>query len=406
MSATWFIAKRYFQASRRAGFVSFITGFATLGVMIGTAAVIIALTIIGGFEREIKEKVFAFTSHIQIIGFQNQPLTNYRQSVSMMQDRFSEIRTVAPFVMKETMIRFGEKVDGVLLKGIDPHGEVQPARKYLVEGRFLSSDGNEPELVIGRKLMDKLGIRVGEKVVLFGLPYDSGLGSTHQPRAGMFRIVGVFESGMSEYDDIHVFATIEQAQRLLQLGDAVSGFEINVSSIDHSPEIARSVQTLLGYPHHARTARQLYRNLFAWIELQKKPAPLLLGLIIIVAVVNIIGALLMLVLEKIHAVGVLKSLGANGLEIRRIFLIQALIIGLAGVALGNGLAFLLSWIQLTFGLLSLPSDIYFMNTVPILLQIENFIAVTFIVLVLCLLAALLPARAAARLDAVTSLRFN
>jgi lipoprotein-releasing system permease protein len=179
-----------------------------------------------------------------------------------------------------------------------------------------------------------------------------------------------------------------------------------VNNIEHVDETARQVEDLLGYPHHARTVFQLYRNLFSWVDLQKQLSPLLLSLIIIVAVVNIIGTLLMFVLEKTKAIGILKSLGAGQGLIQKIFILQGLMIAAVGIVLGNILAFVLCWIQLTFRLISLPSEIYYMNSVPVTLNPLIFIVVTAVTLFLCLLTTIIPSRSAARLDTVTSLRFG
>ncbi len=408
MSYEWFIAKRYMQASRRAGFVSFITGFAILGVTIGTAAVIIALSILGGFEKEIKEKVFGFTSHVQVVGFQNQPLGKYRRSAQLVLEKLPNVKALAPFVAREAMMRAGDRVDGILLKGIDAQSNVSTPQRYLVQGRYISDfEARVEEIVIGRKLAIKMSIDVGDKVVVFGLPRQSiGGGTFAQPRAMAFQVVGIFESGMAEYDDIYVFTALQNAQKLFQLGDAVLGFDILVSDVGQASHVASGIQALLGYPYHARTAAQLYRNLFSWIELQKKPAPILLGLIVIVATVNIIGALLLLVLEKTHDIGVLKSIGASYRGIRKIFFIQGAFIGLVGVTMGNVLAYGLCRIQLTFKIFSLPSDIYFMTAVPILLWVGNFVLVSVVVLALCAFASLIPSRAVAKLDPMIMLRFT
>ncbi|MBI3765006.1 MAG: ABC transporter permease [Ignavibacteriales bacterium] len=196
------------------------------------------------------------------------------------------------------------------------------------------------------------------------------------------------------------------AQKLFQMGDAVSGFDILVKDINTIDETSRQVQKLLGYPYYARTVFQTYRNLFSWVELQKKLSPLLLSLIIIVATVNIIGTLLMFVLEKTQAIGILKSLGAGPKLIQRIFTLQGLAIALVGIILGNLVAYGFCWSQLTFKILSLPSDIYYMDTVPVLLSPVNFILVTVIAFSLCMLTTLLPSRAAARLDPVSALKFG
>jgi lipoprotein-releasing system permease protein len=270
MTFSWFIAKRYLQATRKSGFVSFITGFSILGVTIGTAAVIVALSIISGFENEIKEKVFSFTSHVQVVGFQNLPLREYEQSLHIIKERIPDVVAIAPFVAKEAMIRAGDKVDGVLLKGIDPNNDLITVRGYLVEGRYLKGNqgevrGQRPEvseLVIGGKLAAKLGVSIGDKVVLFGLPRLSrSEAETLHPRAIMFQVVGIFESGMAEYDDIYVYSTLNDAQRLFQLGNTIHGFDIIASDLTRASSVGSEIQKLLGYPHYARTAAQLYRDL-------------------------------------------------------------------------------------------------------------------------------------------------
>lgn len=403
MSYKWFIAKKFIASNRKSGFISFITGFSILGVTLGTAALIITLSILGGFEKEIKEKVFGFMTHIQVQGFQNQPLLNYQNNITLVKENIKGVKGISPFIAKEAMIRAGENVDGVFLKGIDVETDIMTLKKYIVSGNYLSLSPEIPEIVIGKKLAIKLNVNVNDKVIVFGLPVSE---SNLQPKAQAFKVAGIFQSGMAEYDDLFAYTHLKNAQKLFSLDESVMGFDITVDTLDNAKLIAMEVQELLEYPHYARTAQQLYRNLFAWVELQKKPAPILLGLIVIVAVVNIIGTLLMIVLEKMSDIGVLKSLGMSKRGIQRIFLLQGLFISSIGIGLGNLLAYTLCYLQLRLQFFSLPSDIYYMSTVPILLQWENFAIVSFVVAILCLLTSLIPARAASNLDAITSLRFG
>jgi len=373
--------------------------------MLGTAALIITLSILDGFEREIKEKVVGFTSHIQVQGFQNLPLPDYHRAIDRVMKEISAVKAMSPYVAKEGMIRAGDAVDGIFLKGIDPAMDVSAPRHYLVEGTFLSEKQQGiNQIVIGKKLANRLNVTIGDKLVVFGLP--QGRTQSTQPRAMQFRLVGIYESGMAEYDDIYAYTHLSNAQKLFQLGDDILGYDILVNDIMQVDDVAKQVQELLGYPHYARTVFQLYRNLFSWVELQKKLSPLLLSLIIIVATVNIIGTLLMFVLEKTEAIGILKSLGASPRFIQNIFLLQGLTIGLIGIILGNGLALLFCWLQQQFNLISIPADIYYMSTVPIVLRVENFILVTVAAFALCLLTSILPSRAAAKLDPVTALKFG
>jgi lipoprotein-releasing system permease protein len=403
LSLPWFIAKRYLESHRRNGFLSFITSIAIIGVMLGTAALIITLTVLDGFEREIKEKVIAFTSHIEVRGYQNIPLTNYKESIQNVKRQIAGVKDIAPFAAREGMIRSSESIDGIYLKGIDPSSQVLTSHQHIISGRYIdAAKRDKPQIVIGRKLANRLNVNVGDKLVVFALPQSKGL----QPRAKQFEVVGIYESGMAEFDDLNAYTNMADAQQLFQMGENISGYDITVHDITKVDEVAAQVQSFLGYPHYARTVFQLYRNLFSWVELQKKMSPILLSLIIMVATVNIIGTLLMFVLEKTHAIGILKSLGAGPKMITRIFRLQGLIISIVGVSLGNLLAYILCLIQLKFKILSLPSDIYYMDTVPMMLRWENFVFVSFVALLLCMLTTILPSRSASKLDPVTALRFG
>ena len=404
MSYSTFIAKRYLHSGRNQGFFSFITAISILGVTLGTATLIIALSVLGGFEKEITEKVVGFTSHVQVLGFQNQPLRKYVQNAEVIRRSIPVVSAVSPFVAREALIRFHDEVDGILLKGIDPDNDVSTTRRYVVAGAYeLERErGALPKLVVGKKLAVKLAINVGDKVTIFGIGryVDRGLARVMQ-----FVVSGIYESGMAEYDDIYAFTDLGDAQTLFQLPDAVTGYDLMLASVDSAESVSEQVQDLLGYPHYARTVFQTYRNLFSWIELQKKPIPIILGLIIIVATVNIIGTLLMMVLDKTREIGVLASMGATRWGITAIFLRQGFTIALTGTLFGNLLAFGLCYAQMQFKFFSLPSDIYFMTSVPILLRPEYFLLVSAVTLVLCLLSSWVPARLASSMRPVNAIRF-
>jgi len=405
MSYSTLIARRYLHSRRNAGFFSFITAIATLGVTLGTATLIIALSVLGGFEREITEKVIGFTSDVQVFGFQNLPLPNYARNAALIRDSLREVRSVSPYVSREALIRSRSGVDGILLKGIDPLADNSATRKYIVAGKYAldREQGGIPNLVIGRKLAAKLNLEIGDKVTIFGIGEFQALS---RARVMQFRVVGIYESGMAEYDDVYAFTDLADAQTLFQYDNAVSGYDLMLRHVDSAAAVAGEVQDLLGYPHYGRTVFESYRNLFSWIDLQKKPVPIILGLIIIVATVNIIGTLLMMVLDKTREIGILASLGATRWGITRIFLRQGMTIAVTGTAAGNLIALGLCALQLEFKIFSLPSDIYFMTSVPILLNPVYFLMVSGISLTLCTLSSLIPARLASRLNPVNAIRFS
>ncbi|MBI2429695.1 MAG: ABC transporter permease [Ignavibacteriales bacterium] len=409
MSSTFFIARRFLQfqkTSRSQNFISFITLIAIIGIMLGVGALIIALTILGGFEKDLKEKVIGFTTHIQITTFSNQPIRYYENVETKLLRDFPKIKTVSAFISKEGMVNFGEQTEGIIVKGIESVSAESGVRQYLVLGNidFAKIDEGMYGCVIGKKLLNTLGAHINDTLLVFGL--QGHIQTSLAPNVMAFVVRGVYESGMSEYDDVFFYTGIPAAQELINFEDAVSGFEVVLHDVNDAPETAKEIMDGLGYPFYARTLFQLYRNLFTWIELQKEPIPLILGLIITVAAVNIIGTLLMLVLEKRKQIGILKSLGASSKQIRNIFLLKGVLIAFVGTILGNIFAYLVCWTQLHFQFFTLPSTIYFMKSVPIYFQWENFAIVSGIGIILCLFASIVPARLAAKLDPIKAIRLS
>jgi lipoprotein-releasing system permease protein len=404
MKYSLFIAKRYLRARRRGGFISFLSIISIAGITIGVAALIITLSILGGFEREIHEKVIGFSAHIQISGFQNQPLPDTREVRASIFSEIPEIASATVYVSREVMIRSRNGVDGAFLKGIDSLADPQLIRRHIIEGKFIiAPEEGIASLVIGKKLARKLSLGIGDKVAVFGL--TGRVQSAGESRVKQFRITGIYETGMAEFDDIYLYTDITQAQDLFELKGLVTGIDIMLNDIRNTETVRQKLQDMLRYPYYPQSVFQLYRNLFTWVELQKKPTPIILGLIIIVAVVNIIGTLLMLVLEKTRSIGVLRTLGSRRSGVWQIFLLEGLFVGLIGTILGNILAFVLCWIQLQYHPFAIPENIYFMTAVPVLLRAEYFFIVSCVSMILCFLATLIPARLAARVDPIQAIRF-
>jgi lipoprotein-releasing system permease protein len=400
-----FIARRYLSSRTRTGFLSFISFIAIVGVAIGTAVLIVALAIITGFERELEEKVIGFSAHIQVQGFQNQPLGDMDRSMRLIREK-EVVRSVVPFIQREGMIRSREGFEGILLKGLDTAGEELLIGNYLERGSFDVSEQepNRGGIVLGNKLARKLQVDLGDRVTLFALEQAEGM-TIGFARAAQFIVTGFYETGMAEYDDIYVFVSLPAAQRMLRMENMASGYDIMVDDVAQIATVSESLFTTLGYPHYPRTMYQMYRHLFTWIELQKKPIPLILGLIVLVASVNIIGTMLMLVMEKTSQIGTLKALGATNRGIGKIFMYDGMIIGGIGVAAGNILGIVLCYLQYHYQIITLPGEIYYMNYVPMAIVPLHYVIVSGVALTMCFLCTLLPARLAGRLDPIKTIRF-
>lgn len=400
------IALRHLTSRSNRGFLSFITLIAMTGVTVGVAALIITLSILNGFERTIHQNVVAFTAHLQLFAFQNQMLPEPEQTIRTVMERYPEVASMAPYVTREGMARSDRDVDGVVIKGVDPTNDISAARTRLVEGSYdiAERDTGLQSVIVGKRLAEKLGVHVGDRILLYALGGPTV--SLSQARILQLTIRGIYETGMADYDGSIVYIDLRNAQRLFQIGRTVSGFDILVNDVASLESLSRDLPERLGYPYYARTMYQQYRNLFTWIQLQKKPIPVILGLIIIVATVNIIGTLLMMVMEKSREVGTLRTLGMNRKTLVKIFLWKGMIIGIAGTALGNLIAFLVCWIELTYRVFPLPSGVYFMTHVPIEMSLWDFGLVSILSIFMSYLASVFPARVAATLDPIRTLRFS
>jgi len=406
MRFSLFVARRYLRSRHHRGFISFITCISIIGVALGVAALIITLSVLRGFERTIKENVVSFTAHMQLFGFSNLPLQNPDFAVQRIRERFPEVKEIAPYLSREAMIRSSSDIDGIILKGVDPENDISAAKYRLTEGSYDlgEREGKIQPIILGKRLAEKLEANVGDTVLVFAL---GGLTiSMSETRVMPFVVVGSFDTGMAEYDEIYAYVHLASTQRLFQFGAAISGFDILVRDLTRLDALSEEIPADLGYPYYARTMYQMYRNLFAWVDLQKKPVPIILGLIIVVATVNIIGTLLMMVMEKSKDIGVLRTLGADRRTVKNVFLVQGMIIGVLGTMFGNLLAYGLVLVEMKYKLISLPSAIYYMSSVPLDLSFTNFGLVSGVALLLCFASSVIPARIASGLDPVRLFRFG
>ncbi|HET6513226.1 MAG TPA: ABC transporter permease [Candidatus Kapabacteria bacterium] len=382
---------------------------ATAGVAVGVAALIITLAILAGFEKTLTENVVRYTAHARVAVYGGRPIPDFRSTEAHLRRRVPEIVEVTPFVQREAVLRSPTTVAGVLLKGITPNDTAIVNRNTIIAGGDLTSakgDTLQP-IVLSEGLAKELNTEVGK--ALTAIRFHENITSREQllDNISRFRVVGVFRTGMSEYDNLHAFTTLEAAQQFVGFNPRqASGFNIMTHSLADVPKLTRDVGETLRYPYYVESVYDIGQTIFAWIELQKEPIPIILGLIIIVATFNVISTLLLIVIEKTHSIGVLKALGATNGGVAKIFITEGLVIGVIGTLMGNIIAFALSYLEAKYHFFKLKSDIYFMSSVPVSIEWEHYAAVSAIALVLALTATLIPARIAARMRPLHALRFG
>ena len=403
MNVSWYIAKNFILSRKDSRFISLISTISIVGIALGVATLIIAISVLKGFEQTITNKVIDFDSHIKITSYRT-ILPDYNKSLLWLESQLAAFNPdITPFASKLVIVSYKKKKDGLNLIGIEPNDEKPFLVRNIVSGEYKLLDNS---VLIGKKLADKLFIKVGDKITVFALRNDDIPSPDNLPNIEKFLVTGIFESGMTEYDDTYAYTSLSTAQKLFAIGDNITGYNIKLADISKIDSLAIHLAKSLRYPHYVRSVYQLHRNIFTWIELQKEPIPIVLALIILVAVFNIIGTLLMIVLEKTRAVGVLKTLGSKRNQIMTIFLINGSIIGVVGIILGSVFGYLLMFIQEKFDVITLPSSVYFMSRVPFLITADTFIVIAIVTFLLCILASLIPSFIASKIKPVNALRFS
>lgn len=408
MRVSLFLARRYIKNNRDSRFLSLLSIITIIGIALGTASLILALTILDGFQKVISEKIVEFNSHIQINSYGMQKLPDYQNITRKIDSVLAPYASgVSPFASRLSIIKSKHTADGVILKGLLKEYDISDIDKYIVEGSFnIEYIKDSSQITIGKKLAERLRLKVGDRVVIFTLRNNEMPSFENPPGIKNFYVSGIFESSMAEYDDAFAYTNLKTAQELFGLDDNVTGYDIKLNNLDKTDSLASSLSSFLKYPYYVRTIFQLHQNIFSWIELQKKPIPLALGLIVIVAVFNIVSALLMIVLEKLKTIGILKSLGANRKTIAIVFALQGIYLAFIGVVLGNLIAFILSYLQLEFNLFKLPATIYYITSAPIDISAVNYLLVSILTFLLSIIASIAPSAIAARANILELTRFN
>lgn len=399
-----FISSRYILSNKDSRLLNLVSIITIIGIALGVVTLIIALSVLNGFENTLTQKITDFDSHLTIQSYK-ETLPNSEFYIKKINSKLSDqVDFISPYVSKLAIISSKNRKEGVNVKGLLDPKAIEKIKSNLIDGRF--DESNDSSIILGKTLATKLLVNVGNKVTLFALKKDRLPSPTDLPNIKRFYVSGIFESGVADYDNMIGFTSLNAAQDLFSLTNEINGIDIKLNSVVKIDNLSDVIRRELKYPYYVRTIFETHRNIFTWIELQKKPIPIILGLIIIVAVFNIISALLMLVLEKTNAVGVLKSLGAKSGEIIKIFIYQGIYLTLIGILTGNFLAWLLMTLQLEFDIIKVPSSVYFVTHVPIEMTVGIFLMISGITFFMSLVSAIIPSYFATKINPVTALRFD
>jgi len=417
-----FIALRYLRSRRRTQFISLITYFSVGGVAIGVAALAIVLSTMNGLETEVRQKILDTNAHLRVTTFHGRGIEGGTwQAVMDTLRTESGVTGVTPFIESEGLIGGRERVTAVI-RGIDP---ATVDEVYMLSGalRFGSMDlGSTFEplgpgysqqveyygILVGWDLSQLVG-NVGQKGYVAVLPEEESTSTIPlipSVRPRNVKVTGVFQTGLYEYDVTYAYLGLEAAQDLLGMGDKVTGLAVRLDDMWSAETVQDRLERRLPYPYYIRTWIEQNKNLFAWMTIEKWAMFIVLGLIIMVAAFNIISTLIMVVLEKKREIGILKAMGASRSGVQRVFVSQGMVVGVIGTIIGLIIGYGFCWAQQTFRLISIPPDVYFISAVPIDMRLLDFILITLLSLLLCLLASLYPARRAASLVPVEAIRYE
>lgn len=400
-----FVALRYL--TRRKGLFAIITTLiGVAGVSVGVAALITTLSVMNGFQSDIKEKVIGAQSHILVFG--RMAADTYPQYIKKI-EQIPLVEAAAPHIYGQAILSYDGQSVGLVVRGLDPEKEkhINNLNDSLTEGSFTPDwDEDAPApLVLGTELAYSLGAQVGDDVVLIS-PQSISTSAGMFPKMKKFRISGLLRTGYYEFDNTIAYTTLPHASDFLGLKGGVTGVAVKLHNLNQADQAAEQIRQAIGYGYAVRTFAQLNSTLYAALKLEKAVMFIILFLIIIVASLNIAGNLILLGTEKLRDIGLMRAMGASPKMIRKVFMWEAMAIATLGIFLGIALACLLCWIIATFNIVELPGDIYYLTKVPVRMEWTDILAVVGGSYLICFFAGLYPAAKASRVNPTDAIRYG
>lgn len=403
-----FVALRYLFSRRKQTFIYIISIMSILGVALGVGALVVVLGVYNGLTTDMRDKILGANAHAIVMSYLPSAFET-RGDVTEQARSVAGVTGATPFIYTEVMLSAGGGVKGVVLRGIDPQSApavlsmLRQIRSGSAEG--LQREGT-PGIIIGEELAKRLGLGPGSRVNLLS-PSGQKTASGYAPRIRPFEVVGIFKTGMFEYDSSLAFVTLAAARDVLGLPENfISGVELTVADLFQADKTSAAVAAELGSPFYVRSWMEMNANLFAALKLEKIGMFILLAMVVLIGSFSIVTTLVMLVMEKTRDIAIMMSMGATSGMIRRIFMLQGSIIGVIGTLLGYALGLSLGWLLKRYQFIKLPENVYTLDHLPISITLADVLIVGASAMLLCFLATLYPARQASRLQPAEALRYE
>jgi lipoprotein-releasing system permease protein len=402
-----FVALRYLLARRKQAFISLISLISTIGVAVGVMALVIAMALMTGLQGELRDRILGSTAHVYV--WKTGGIEDYRTEVGKLQ-RVDGVTGAGPAILGRALISSAQADAFISLKGVDPTLEpkVTDIQRAMLRGKIdaLNPPDEEslPGILLGRNLANQLGLDVGETATLL-VPQGTLSPMGMIPRTRSVRVAGIYALGLYEFDAAYGFVSLEFAERLL--GKAAPDLiELRVADIDNAPSISDAVVRELGGDYVSQDWADMNQALFSALWLEKMAISITIGLIVMVAALNIVASLILLVMEKSRDIAILKTMGTSSQRVMTIFMLQGLVIGFVGTSVGATCGLALCWVLDRYRLIQIPMDVYQVSYVPFVVRPFDFIMVVVSAILICFLATIYPSRQASRLDPVQALRFE
>lgn len=407
-----FIGLRYTRAKRRNHFISFISLVSMLGIALGVTALITVISVMNGFEKELRERILGMVAHATVSGV-GEGLPDWKLAVSAAKD-VEHVIGAAPYIEREGMLQ-GSRVSGAIIRGVEPALEPQVSEisERIIEGSWSALRPGEYGIILGRELSLWAGAALGDNVLLYA-PQTRATPAGVLPQMRRFKVVGIFEAGMQEYDRGMAIVHMQDAGKLFRMQDEVTGVRLKLDDMWKSREVAHDLADIMGGFYRVRDWTQEHTNFFRAIATEKVIMFIILSLIVAVAAFNLVSSLVMLVTDKQSDIAILRTLGMRPRTVMGVFMVQGMLIGLVGILIGTAGGVLLAenvtnvmrFLESVFGFQLMPADIYYISDLPSDLKIFDVARIVGLSFVLSVLATVYPAWRAARTHPVEALRYE